>query len=71
MRDESVGVIHHDSGGGTEGGWRSDLTTENLSGTLSGQGFEILDQFRSWTDSGGSSHAAGPYRDVVTVFRLP
>lgn len=66
----AVGVIHHGSAGGTHGGWRSNLTHDNMLKLLRDRGFEILDSFLEWQD-GGTTHQAGLYKDVITVFRKP
>lgn len=68
MRPDSVGVIHHGGGAGVHGGWRSDLTKEQLSCLLEQSGFVISDQFDRWTD-GDQIYDVGPYQDVITVFR--
>lgn len=66
----AVGVIHHGSAGGTHGGWRSNLTHENMLKLLRDRGFEIVDSFLEWQD-GGTTHQAGLYKDVITVFKKP
>ncbi len=68
MRHGAVGVIHHGSGAGTQGGWRSDLTTADFTRLLNESGFEIVDQFERWEDN-GEVYSVGLYQDVVTVFR--
>lgn len=66
----AVGVIHHGSAGGTHGGWRSNLTHDAMLKLLRDRGFEIVDSFLEWQD-GGTTHQAGLYKDVITVFRKP
>ena len=68
MRPGAVGVIHHGGGAGVHGGWRSDLTKEQLSSLLDQSGFVISNQFDTWTD-GGRNYDVGNYQDVITVFR--
>lgn len=70
MRSGGVGVVHHGSGAGIHGGWRSDLTTDSFTRLLVEHGFQISDQFQQWTDGSGS-HAVGLYEDLITVFRAP
>lgn len=70
MSSGAVGVIHHGSVGGAAGGWRSNLTHEAMSKLLRERGFEVVDSFLEWQD-GGTTHQAGLYKDVITVFRRP
>lgn len=67
MRPGAVGVIHHGSVGGTLGGWRSNLTHEGMLELLKQRGFQIVTSFKEWQDE-GTTHQAGLYQDVVTVF---
>jgi len=69
-RPGAIGVIHHGSGAGIHGGWRSDLTSESFARLLMKHGFAILDQFQNWED-GNATHSVGLYRDVITVFDAP
>lgn len=66
----AVGVIHHGSVGGALGGWRSNITHESMLELLRKRGFEIKESFKEWTH-GGTTHQAGLYQDVITVFTLP
>ncbi len=68
MTPGAVGVIHHGSAGGTHGGWRSNLTHDAMLKLLKDRGFEIIDSFLEWQDD-GTTHQAGLYKDVITVFR--
>ena len=68
MTPGAIGVIHHGSVGGTLGGWRSNLTHEAMLRLLKDRGFEITDSFLEWQDD-GTTHQAGLYKDVITVFR--
>lgn len=70
MRPGAIGVIHHGSGAGTQGGWRSNLTTDDFTRLLKQAKFEIVDQFERWQDR-GQSFSVGLYEDVVTVFKAP
>jgi ubiquinone/menaquinone biosynthesis C-methylase UbiE len=67
MRAGAIGIIHHGSVGGTLGGWRSNLTHEAMLNLLKQRGFEIVNSFKEWKD-GETTHQAGLYQDVVTVF---
>ena len=53
-----------------EGGWRSNLTAEEMTAALEANGLEVVDQFKTWKD-GDTEHEAGLYDDAVTVFRKP
>lgn len=64
----AIGVIHHGSAGGAHGGWRSNITHDSMLQLLKARGFEIVDSFLEWQD-GGTTHQAGLYKDVITVFR--
>lgn len=68
MTPGAIGVIHHGSVGGTLGGWRSNITHDAMLKLLKDRGFEIVDSFLEWQD-GGTTHQAGLYKDVITVFR--
>lgn len=70
MKNGAVGVLHHGSNGGGTGGWRSDMTAAGMIEMLKSGGFEVVDQFTSWTD-GTHEHQAGLYQDSITVFRKP
>lgn len=66
----AVGVIHHGSVGGALGGWRSNITHESMLELLKKRGFEIRESFKEW-NHGTTTHQAGLYQDVITVFTLP
>ena len=68
MRSGAVGIIHHGTTGGLDGGWRSDLTTAEFHALLQRAGFTILDCIQSWSD-GGEIYPVSLYRDAVTIFR--
>ncbi|MDF1852661.1 MAG: class I SAM-dependent methyltransferase [Verrucomicrobiales bacterium] len=70
LRPGGVGVIHHGTVGGENGGWRSNMTAQGMIDELESAGFEIVDQFTEWTDQ-GKEHQAGLYGDAVTVFKKP
>ena len=70
MKPGAVGVIHHGSVGGGHGGWRSNLTTEDMNELLEKHGLEVVEQFQSWKEE-DEEFEAGLYQDVITVFRSP
>jgi hypothetical protein len=70
MTPGAVGVIHHGSVGGALGGWRSNITRDCILKLLRDRGFEIIDSFLEWQDE-GTTHQAGLYKDVITVFDRP
>lgn len=68
MTPGAVGAIHHGSAGGAHGGWRSNLTHDAMRKLLKDRGLEVVDSFLEWQD-GTTTHQAGLYKDVITVFR--
>jgi ubiquinone/menaquinone biosynthesis C-methylase UbiE len=68
LRPGGIGIIHHGAVGGEKGGWRSDLTADDVRTILRSAGLEVIEQIGSWSDSGGE-FKAGLYDDLVTVFR--
>ena len=64
----AIGVIHHGSVGGALGGWRSNVTHESFLETLKQAGLQVEASFTEWQDD-GTTHQAGLYKDVITVFR--
>jgi ubiquinone/menaquinone biosynthesis C-methylase UbiE len=68
MRPGAIGVISHGKSGGMHGGWRSDLSAESVAGSLTHNGFEIVQQFDGRKEA-GSDTPVGLYQDVMTVFR--
>jgi ubiquinone/menaquinone biosynthesis C-methylase UbiE len=70
LKPGGSGVIQHGAFGGATGGWRSDVTKEDVRNFLTSAGLEVADQIQSWRDS-GSEFKAGLYGDVVTIFRKP
>ncbi len=70
MRPGGVGVIHHGTVGGKNGGWRSDMTAGGMLNCLREEGLEIVEQFKEWSDE-GREYQAGLYDDAITVFRKP
>jgi SAM-dependent methyltransferase len=67
MQCGAIGIVHHGTTGGLDGGWRSDLTTADFHGLLRQADFVIVDCFQSWAD-GGEVYPVGLYRDAVTIF---
>jgi SAM-dependent methyltransferase len=70
LKSGGTGAIQHGSVGGRLGGWRSDVTTDDVGGFLRSAGLVVAEQVSTWND-GGHEHKAGLYDDVVTVFRKP
>jgi len=67
MRANSVGVVHHGTSGGLDGGWRSNITSEAFRELLQQAGFSVLSEFQTWED-GGQKYPVGLYKDQITVF---
>lgn len=61
-------VIQHGTTGGATGGWRSNVTAEDVKRYVAEAGLILVDQFTSWQD-GGHEFPAGLYNDAVTIFR--
>jgi ubiquinone/menaquinone biosynthesis C-methylase UbiE len=68
LRPGGIGIIQHGAVGGEKGGWRSDLTADDVRTILRSAGLEVVEQIGSWADS-GEEFKAGLYDDLVTVFR--
>lgn len=69
LRPGGVAVIHHGTLGGTEGGWRSDVTAADAWEAFTGAGLKVVDQFSSWIDHDGQVLKVGLYDDMVTIVR--
>jgi len=69
LKPGGKGVLHHGTVGGGKGGWRSNVTSEDMTRILRGAGLEVVDQFQSWEDVEGVEHQAGLYEDAITVFK--
>jgi SAM-dependent methyltransferase len=61
-------VIHHGSIGGSNGGWRSNVTDAMVREFMAANGFHIEKQVHSWLDD-GTEYPAGLYSDTITVAR--
>lgn len=70
LKSGGVGVIHHGTQGGSSGGWRSNVTVDDIRRFMTETGLETVSQVTSWTDS-GEEHEAGLYGDMITVVRKP
>jgi SAM-dependent methyltransferase len=68
MKPGAVGVIHHGTMGGSSGGWRSNVTAEDVLRFMQAHGLTVVSQLKSWTDA-GQEFEAGLYGDAITVFR--
>jgi ubiquinone/menaquinone biosynthesis C-methylase UbiE len=65
-----IAVIHHGGVGGAKGGWRSDLTADDMRRLLETRGFTIVTAFSEWPDPNVSQQLA-TYEDVITVAMRP
>lgn len=70
MRPGAVAVLHHGSVGGKRGGWRSDMTGDAMKKMLADRGFELVTMFAEWESPDGTTHPAGLYEDLITVFKV-
>lgn len=68
MRPGSIGVVHHGTTGGLNGGWRSDLMTADFHRFLEKESFVILDHFETWNDR-EIVYPVGLYHDELTIFQ--
>jgi ubiquinone/menaquinone biosynthesis C-methylase UbiE len=68
LKPGGVGLLHHGSSGGTLGGWRSDVTTSDVSAFLRSHGLLLERQVQDWEDD-GQTFEAGLYQDTITCFR--
>jgi ubiquinone/menaquinone biosynthesis C-methylase UbiE len=70
LRPGGIGVIHHGGVGGSTGGWRSNVTGDDVLEMLRSTDLEVVERLSSWWDNGCEYHA-GLYGDAVTIFRMP
>lgn len=68
LRNGGVVVVHHGSAGGTQGGWRSNMTASLVREFMTERGFDVERQVQNWSDA-GVEHLAGLYSDTITVAR--
>jgi SAM-dependent methyltransferase len=68
LKPGGVGLIHHGGSGGKDGGWRSDVTIDDVTSFMNQNGLAIDRQLQSWIDD-GTKHEAGLYKDYITIFR--
>ena len=69
LRPGGVAAIHHGGVGGSDGGWRSNLTAASLHAILARHGLKIERVLEQWVD-GGEIRSLG-YGDLITVFSRP
>ncbi len=69
LRSGGVAVIHHGAVGGSQGGWRSDLTGADLAAILAQSGLCVINSIDQWTDNAHTYLL--PYGDRITVFGAP
>ncbi|MEP9386211.1 class I SAM-dependent methyltransferase [Mesorhizobium sp. KR9-304] len=70
LKPDGLGVIHHGSFGGSTGGWRSNVTLDDVIAFMFENSLEVVSQTQAWTDN-DQEHHAGLYGDTITVFRKP
>jgi SAM-dependent methyltransferase len=63
-------AIHHGGVGGAKGGWRSDLTAQDMRHLLEARGFTVMAAFSEWPDANVSQQLA-TYEDMITVAMKP
>jgi len=68
LKEGGKGVLHHGTVGGEKGGWRSNVTIEDMTRILTDAGLEVEEQFQTWEDDKGAEFEAGLYQDAITVF---
>jgi ubiquinone/menaquinone biosynthesis C-methylase UbiE len=68
LRPGGVGIIQHGAVGGQKGGWRSNLTENDVDSILHSVGLKVVEKIGTWLDT-GCEFKAGLYDDLVTVFR--
>jgi SAM-dependent methyltransferase len=61
-------IIHHGSVGGSNGGWRSNVTDAMVREFMTANGFDIEKQVHDWLDE-GTEYPAGLYSDTITIAR--
>jgi ubiquinone/menaquinone biosynthesis C-methylase UbiE len=69
LRPGGLATIHHAAGGGLQGGWRSDMTTEEFAGIAERARFHVIEQFDSWGASG--EFVLSTHGDMISVIRKP
>jgi SAM-dependent methyltransferase len=67
LKPGAVGVIHHGTMGGSSGGWRSNVTADDVVSFMRNHGLNVVAQTKAWKD-GGSEYESGLYGDAITVF---
>lgn len=68
LKSGGVCIIQHGTAGGATGGWRSNVTAEDVKRFVAEAGLVLVEQFSTWQD-GGREFPAGLYNDAVTIFR--
>jgi SAM-dependent methyltransferase len=69
LRPGGSATIHHAAGGGLQGGWRSDMTSEEFAGISERAGLQVIEQFDSWGSS--SEFVLSTHGDMISVIRKP
>jgi SAM-dependent methyltransferase len=70
LRPGGVGIIQHGAVGGAKGGWRSDVTADDVRDLTVAAGLDVISQFTSWTGD-GREYPAGLYGDAITILKRP
>jgi SAM-dependent methyltransferase len=68
LKPAGLAIIHHGSVGGSNGGWRSNVTDAMVREYMAANGFDIAEQVHSWLDQ-GTKYSAGLYADTITIAR--
>lgn len=66
LKPGGIAVIHHPKEGRTQGGWRSNLSSERISESLKKYQLRQIQQFDSWGED-GKFNVKG-HNDCITVF---
>ena len=69
LRPGAVAVIHHGAVGGAAGGWRSNLTAEDLQKLVTSRGLSLEKSLDHWDDAGTAYSLT--YGDRIAVIRKP
>ena len=70
LKPGGVVIIHHGSVGGSQGGWRSNMTIAMAHEFMTASGLEVEKQLQTWLDA-GTEYPAGLYSDTITIARKP
>jgi SAM-dependent methyltransferase len=68
LKPDGLVIIHHGSVGGSNGGWRSNVTDAMVREFMAANGFHIEKQVRNWLDQ-DTEYPVGLYADTITIAR--